>query len=547
LVNRSHAAAPTLDYVFPIAWPQGATNAVTLGGKFEPWPVQAWADCPGVNFNAETNNGKFSVQVTKAAPPGPHLLRVFNGDGASSPRFFIITERPDELEKEPNDSFKQAQPIEQLPATMTGRLEKSGDVDSFAVKVEAGRWLVARADAYVLGSPVDATLQLLDERGLRVAFNHDSAQGIDPLLAFPVEKSGTYILRIAGFVHPPASDIRYAGSAATIYRLTVTDGPFAHHVFPAGVQRGRRTSLHLIGWNLGPTNQTEENEFDASELAAESDQAFMVAPGVENRLRMVVSDLPELVEIEPNDGLAEAQAVSPPCVVNGRLGSPGDEDRFRFPARKGERFELRVQSASLGFPLDATLEIEDSAGKQLARDDDNGGPDPRIFWNAPDKGSYVVAIRDLFHRGGEDCVYRLAIGPPVPDFKVTVAEHALRVEPGKTNEVKIEVSRFNGHTNTLHVVLEGLPEGVTARPNPVTTKSSEVKVALSATAEVQPTNQPIRILVQADDDSVPHMRPALFSLKPKDARGDVLINQTDQLWLTVAASSAPATKSETKK
>jgi hypothetical protein len=546
-MNRSGAAGPTLDYVFPIAWTQGATNTVTLGGKFESWPVRVWADCPGVDFNTGTNNGKLSVHVTQDAPAGPHLLRVFTADGDLSPRFFIITDRPDELEREPNDGLNQAQPIATLPATITGRLDKSGDVDSFSVHVEAGRWLVARADAYVLGSPVDATLQLLDERGRRVAFNHDSAQSIDPLLAFPVEKSGTYVLRLAGFVHPPGSDIRYAGSAATIYRLTVTDGPFASHAFPAGVQRGRKTLLQLIGWNLGRTNRTQDQEFDASDLAAETDSALIDAPGVENRLRLAVSDLPELVEFEPNDSRAEAQPVTPPCVINGRLSPSGDEDRFRFAARKGERFELRVQSASLGFPIDATLEIEDSTGKQLARDDDTGGPDPRILWNAPDVGSYVVAIRDLFHRGGEDCVYRLGIAAPVPDFKVTVAEHAFRLEPGKTNELKIEVSRFNGHTNALRVVLEGLPEGVTARPAPVTTKSAEVKVALSAAGEVQPMNRPIRILVQADDESSPKMRPALFSLKPKDPRGDVLINQTDRLWLTVAAASPQPKNAETKK
>src|SRR6266481_4626475 len=52
-----HAAAPTLDYIFPLAFQRGSTAAVTLGGKLDPWPVSVWADCSGVTFRSETNAG----------------------------------------------------------------------------------------------------------------------------------------------------------------------------------------------------------------------------------------------------------------------------------------------------------------------------------------------------------------------------------------------------------------------------------------------------------------------------------------------------------
>src|SRR4029079_19160371 len=121
------------------------------------------------------------VQIAKNAPLGPHLLRVYNQSGASLPRVFLISEKKDAEEKEPNDSVKQAQPIEKLPTTILGRLEKGGDVDSFSVHIEAGKWLVAQLDAYWLGSPLDGLLNLVNEQGLRLAFNHDSAKNIDPL------------------------------------------------------------------------------------------------------------------------------------------------------------------------------------------------------------------------------------------------------------------------------------------------------------------------------------------------------------------------------
>jgi len=126
---------------------------------------------------------------------------------------------------------------------------------------------------------------------------------------------------------------------------------------------------------------------------------FVDVPGVENRVPIAIGDMPEQTEVEPNDTPDQAQLITPPCVINGRIDVVGDQDCFRFVARKGERFEFRIQSASLGFPLEATLKIFDAAGQQPTRQDDNGNPDPKQTWTAPTNGSYVAVVGDLFHRG----------------------------------------------------------------------------------------------------------------------------------------------------
>ena len=114
MVTSLRAAPPTVTALFPAGMKRGMTIEVTASGTFDNWPVKVWTDCSGLNFLAETNSGKFLVQIAKDAPLGPHLLRVFNQDGASIPRLFVITREKDMEEKEPNDSFKQAQPIEKL-------------------------------------------------------------------------------------------------------------------------------------------------------------------------------------------------------------------------------------------------------------------------------------------------------------------------------------------------------------------------------------------------------------------------------------------------
>src|SRR3989442_5489113 len=118
------AAVPTLDHLFPVAVQVGTTNSVTAIGKFDPWPAKAWMDAPGVVFKPETNNGKFTVEVAADAPVGPHLIRMFNEQGASAVRFLIVTRDPQLAEREPNDDFSNPQSIESFPASLNGRLAK---------------------------------------------------------------------------------------------------------------------------------------------------------------------------------------------------------------------------------------------------------------------------------------------------------------------------------------------------------------------------------------------------------------------------------------
>jgi hypothetical protein len=527
---------------------------VTFGGKFDPWPVQVWTDCIGVNFTSQTNSeksstntGKFSVEIGTNAPLGPHLLRVFNQDGASVPRLFLITEQKDEQEKEPNDSVQQAQPVGKLPALITGRLEKGGDVDSFAVRLEAGKSLVARLDAYSLGSPLDAFLNLVNEQGLRVAFNHDSARNIDPLLSYHVEKAGVYILQVAGFAHPPEANVKFAGTPAAIYRLAITDGPLAHHIYPTGVQRGHKAQVQLFGWNLeqiGHTNQW----FDASHLTLDEKKACFSVPGVQGQFPMIISGAPEQIEIEPNNSTNQAQRISLPCSITGRIDRAGDEDRFLFTAKKDDRWDFRVISGALDLPLDAVLKIEDAAGKVLVEDDDgNGRPDAKLVWAAPSDGSYIAAVSDRFGNGGTDFVYRLAIAPSIPDFKVIIPDNVIRLEPGKTNEIKLTVTRFDGYTNALRVDILGIPPEVTFQAAEVPSQNGEVKVNFLAAANAPPTNLPLRILVQTSNTIPSDVRPAMFDLRGKDPRFETFINETDHLWLTVVPKPEALAKPEEKK
>jgi len=81
----------------------------------------------------------------------------------------------------------------------------------------------------------------------------------------------------------------------------------------------------------------------------------------------------EQTEIEPNDGLGEAQTLSPPAIVSGVIGRENmdkdeqDVDQYRFHARAGERWVFEIDAARSDSPLDSILQIVDTDGKPIPR------------------------------------------------------------------------------------------------------------------------------------------------------------------------------------
>ncbi|MBI5801979.1 MAG: hypothetical protein HZA92_14805 [Verrucomicrobia bacterium] len=533
-ITAAQAAAPAPDFLFPAGGKPGATFPVTVGGKLEGWPVGVWTSHPGLAFNAATNSGSFSVTIGADVPAGPHLVRFFNADGASEPRTFVVGRRDELLEVEPNDDFRRAQRVEQRASVINGRLEKSGDVDSFAIQAEPGKWVVAAVECYALGSSVDPVLQILDERGVRMAFNHDT-HNLDAIAAWQATRAGTCYVQVFGFAHPPAADVSAKGSAAFVYRLTITTGPFARSAYPAGVRRGSKSPLALLGWNLDNTTQT----VDGSRAQPADPLLFVPAEATGETLWLAVGDGTELTEAEPNDASTSAQRVTLPATLNGRIGRAGDVDRFAFTAKKNERFNFQVRAAALHSPLAALLRVEDTNGLSLVQQEGGDGTDPRLAWNAPADGTFVVAISDMYGSGSDHHFYRIETVSPPPHFTATIPVHALFVENGKTNEIKVTVTRVEGFKERLVLSVKGLPDGVTAKPAAVPDKSGEVKLELVAGADAKPASVPIEILISASDVRPPMSRAATFSLRGIEPRGDRLINAGHVAWLTVSNKPAP--------
>lgn len=537
VATLARAATPTVDYLYPAGGGQGTTVSVTAGiakgdATIDHWPAKVWTDAPGLVFKAEKKNGTFTATIAEDVTPGPHLVRIYNADGPSAPRIFIVSARcKEQLEKEnagkdSNDNAADAQPAGDLPAVLNGRLEKA-DVDSWSLQAEAGKWIVAELVCRRLNAPIDPSLQLLDPDGTVVAFAHDTF-GLDPLVAHQATRSGRYVLQVSGFTYPPAADIRFGGSKAAIYRLAVTTGPYARFALPSCIAREGKTKLRLFGWNLG--------EADASGLPIEADAAqtpagadhILISNQIDNVLRVPLSNVASTPETEPNDSPAAAQAVEAPAGIDGQLGRRGDVDCFALEAHKGDRFIAKIRATSLGSPIDPVLTAIDPAGKQIARANDAAGRDTQIAWTAAADGKYVVTVADLAHRGGREYVYRLEVTHPGDDFTATADKDAYTLAAGKSVDVKVNINRQTGDETAFSIAVTGLPEGVTATAPDIAGKSSSATVTLKAAADADASQQPFSITVSPQGKSHAGPRQAVFVLGQ-----DQLIESTGSLWLRV--------------
>lgn len=537
----ARAAAPVLDHLFPSAVQSGVTNTVTLIGKFDPWPPSLWADSPGFTFLPATNASDVRVIVAPDVRPGPHWVRAHSRDGASSPHLLVVT--PDRLllEKEPNDDLQKPQFISALPAVVEGRLEKSGDVDSYAVTLKRGETLVAWIDAYTLMTSMDQALRLVTTHNVQVAWNHDSVRSFDPFMTWMADQDGTYVVQVFGFAYPAESDVRFAGSPMDVYRLHLSNGPVLQHTLPLGAQRGASTPLELRGWNLGPTRPPVSFQPTEPEWIRPGFAEFQPT-GFRDAIEIPLGDGPEGIESEPNDTRDQAGVISIPGAVSGDLNRPGDVDRFRFTAKKGEVLALEVQATRLGFPLDAWLKVEDAAGKELVRVDDTVGADPKVNWTAPQDGSFFAVVGNLVGSGGNDLRYRLQLIHPAPALQVSLADHAFSVEPGKTNEIKVTFARTHGFNAPLRIRANGLPTGLVAPSVEVAAAAADAVLKVFAPTNASPFSGAIQIIATETGSGREHS--AMHSLASTGENNGVpqgfsrlLREQISQIWFNVLPST----------
>jgi hypothetical protein len=168
-------------------------------------------------------------------------------------------------------------------------------------------------------------------------------------------------------------------------------------------------------------------------------------------------------------------------------------DYFKFPAKKGQVFDVRVFARQLGSPLDPVLNVGVLGGAGIGGNDDSGGPDSYLRFTAPDDKDIAIWVSDHLQKGGPDHFYRVEVTPVQPAVTTTIP----RVDgnnPANQDRQTVVVPKGNRYATLLqanradfggplNVGLGQLPPGVTVAADMMDAGLGVVPVVFEAKAD----------------------------------------------------------------
>ena len=442
-----------------------------------------------------------TLQVTLAAgaAPGERELRLASRLGISNPLIFCVGQLPEFRKREsapnegtlnrkgPRNAEPKATPSVEtaitIPAIVNGQVLPGG-VDRYRFRARQDQKLVCAVTARklipYLADAVpgwfQATLTLYDSSGKELAYDDDFRFHPDPVLYYRIPKDGEYVLEI--------KDAIFRGREDFVYRVAIGELPFITGIFPLGTEVGTQATVALKGWNL-PANTLAVDETAPGLCFVSSSKEKLLS----NPVPFAVDSLPEMLEQEPNDAATNAQAITLPLILNGRVDRPGDCDVFRLECRRSQNIVAEVYARRLDSPLDSVLKLTDAAGRQLAFNDDHEDKGSGLNTHHADSylsatflasGIYYLWLGDAQRHGSPDFSYRLRISEPRPDFTLRVVPSSINVRPGTSVPLTVYALRKDGFTNEISLALSDAPAGFSLSGARVPAGQERVRITLAA-------------------------------------------------------------------
>ena len=409
---------------------------------------------------------KLKFTVAPNALPGVRDFRLATPRGASTVGQVVIVHDKVVVETGNNNTAAKAQSVA-VPSTICGAIEGAEDVDVFKFSVKKGDRLSFHVRAqrlqdriHDLQSHVDPILTLRTATGTTLAAS-DNYFFADPFLSHDFTADGEYLLELR--------DVRYKGNSYWQYSIETSNRPFIETVFPLGIRRGQDTSLIPVG-QLVPKGAMLKLNLPGTSPAGQQALRLPLAGSLSNPFRVVVSDLDGIVTEAnaDNNSPKQAQAVTLPTGINGRIESASDLDCYAFEAKKGDKYSFEIIARRIGSSLDSHLRILDAKGKQLQLNDDlqrykRKSQDSWVEnFTVPADGRYIIEVRDVHLRGGPRFAYFLRTTRATPFFELLLDSDKTQLTPGTSGCLFVRTERRNGFAGAIQLAVENLPAGVTA-------------------------------------------------------------------------------------
>jgi hypothetical protein len=425
---------------------------------------------------------KYVVSIAADCPPGIHEARLMTRLGISSSRVFNVGTLPETTRVKPNTSLGNAMLLQLNSICNASMTQRS--VDYYTFEAKKGQRIVVDCAAKGIDSKLKPVLIVADSTGADLLVNRRGGA-----LDFTAPETGKYVVKV--------HDLTFNGGATHFYRLALRQAA-AGEVVP------RLPSIKTVSSFSWPPAGLTGNAV--------------------------------LAEVEPNDRHAEAQKITLPCDIAGSFFPAADVDTFEFTAKKGEVWWVEVASERLGLSTDPSIVVQHVSGEganekltDVAEFSDIPSPvtlsTNGYSYNGPpynagssdiiakleirEDGVHRLQLRDLFGgtRSDPQNVYRLIIRKAAPDFALVgwalhmnlrngdrnALSKPIALRGGATMPIEVVVVRRDGFDGEIELVMDNLPEGVTA---------AGLKIAAGQTRGI--------LLITADQDAPRGLSSASF-------------------------------------
>ena len=371
--------------------------------------------------------------------------------------------------------------------------------------------------------------------------------------------------------------------------------PEVARIEPRGVSRGATTKLKLTGKNLAgitavkftgmglsgtvvsiePTGTSAEVAVVVGTTVARGvvELSVVTKAGESIKKKVSVDYLPQIVASAAAQPVALEQL---PVNVWGTLSATGQQDNFRFRAKKGQTivFDLaakRIESKA----VTTRLEIFDADKRLLTANNGlDSGADPFIAFTAPRDGDYTARVLEITLEGSPDHAYRLTVGelpyvtgwwplsvPANRESEVqlvgpNLAKKTVTVKAGADGEVTLPADSDDYRSRVaMRVAVSVLPEALEAEPNDDALHAQPLTLPTSVNGRLDAAGERAdfdlyRVELKKDAQLVIETRAAMFGspadtkIEVLDAKGEavprVLFQATKDSWLALRSVDANA-------
>ncbi len=407
---------------------------------------------PKLDASGQPEANKFLVTIAADCPVGIHEARLMTRLGISSSRVFCVDTLSQVVQTTPNTTLATALPLQVnsiCNAVMTTKA-----VDHYSFEAVKGHRYIVNCAARGIDSKLDAVLIIGDAAGRDLVVERRGGT-----LDFTATEDGKHTIKV--------HELTFKGGPAYYYRLSLQEIP-ADAAMP---QFASTPTVNSFSWP----------------------PVGLVAAA-------------ETQETEPNNTQAQVQKIALPCDIAGSFFPAADVDTFEFTAAKGDVWWVEVASERLGRPTDPAILVQHvtGAGAEEKLADlaeftdiappmkpssngyaydgppyDGGSADIIGRLEIKEDGVHRLQISDLFGGTRNDSrnVYRLIVRKAAPDFAVAAwglhmelrngdrnaLSKPLALRGGITVALEVVAVRRDGFDGDIELVMEGLPEGVTAQ------------------------------------------------------------------------------------